>query len=302
MGLTPTEVNARSSSARRNVFSCIALSDSVLLAPGFPPISASRDNTISDGAVITVSEGQCAILTSRNRVFDLCAEAGAYAYDSAALPEPLPGELGAEAVKNLYPYPPDRSGHKLWYVNIKPVSPLPFRSARGIPFRFLLPAMKLDLDVLLLCEGSFRYQVCDPARFFADVAGPAADGFDPGKLNELLAREAETALAPVLARLSAENAVFPSRQAFCDAIAEGVKAQLESLWPERLGIRPAEVTIRTVSPDDDAGAQFFYKWLAAGEKAAPLPPEEGAPKPWYCPDCGAESTGNFCPQCGRHKP
>ena len=140
-----------------------------------------------------------------------------------------------------------------------------------------------------------------PSAFFTDVAGPVTGGFDTKELNEVLAREAETVLAPVLARLSAANAVFPSRQAFCQAIAQGVKAQLEGPWRERLGIRPTEVTIQTASPDDDA-AQFFRMWLASGERAASRPAEEGAPKPWYCPDCGAESTGNFCPQCGKRKP
>ena len=301
MGLTPTSVNPRSSSARRNIFSCDALTGDVLLAPGFPPASTARDNGISDGAVIAVSEGACAILVSRGRVFDLCAEAGAYAYDSASLPEPLPGELGAEAVKDLYPCPPDRSGHRLWYVNLRPVSPLPFRSARGIPFPIRLPEEKLDLDILLFFEGAFRYQICDPARFFTDIAGPVTEPYDSRELNELLSREAETALAPVLARLGAARAVFSSRGAFCQAIAEGVKAQLEDHWRDKRGIRLTEVTIRNVSADDSS-ARYFHRWLALGEQAAPRPAEEGAPKRWYCPDCGAESTGNFCPQCGRRKP
>ena len=126
MGLTPTVVNARSSSARRNILSCDPLSDGTLLAPGFPPVAGSRENTISDGAVITVSEGQCAILVSRGKVFDLCAEPGTYAYSGGTLPEPLPGALGEAALKNLYPYPPDAGGHRLYYVKTSPVSPLPW--------------------------------------------------------------------------------------------------------------------------------------------------------------------------------
>ena len=84
MGLMPTVVNARSSSARRSVFACDTLSDSVLLAPGFPPIAGGRENVIV-GSVIAVSENQCAILVSRGRVFDLCAEPGAYAYEAKIL-------------------------------------------------------------------------------------------------------------------------------------------------------------------------------------------------------------------------
>ncbi len=301
MGLTPTVVNARSSSARRNIFSCDALSDSVLLAPGFPPIAGGRENVIADGSVIAVSEGQCAILVSRGRVFDLCAEPGAYAYSSGTLPEPLPGALGAEALKNLYPYPPDVSGHRLFFVNLSPVSPLPFSSGRGIPFRIVIPTPGLDLDVMLRIEGSFRYQVCDPALFFTEITGPVEDRYHCGELNEILKREAETVLPPVLARISEEQTSFPSRQAFCRTVAEGVAERLADIWRERRGIRIAEVTINSVRTDGEA-SRYFESWLAAGEQASPQASEASGSKTWYCPACGAASTGNFCPQCGSRKP
>ena len=301
MGLTPTVVNARSSSARRSVFSCDTLSDSVLLAPGFPPIAGGRENVIADGSVIAVSEGQCAILVSRGRVFDLCAEPGAYAYSSGALPEPLPGALGAEALKNLYPYPPDVSGHRIFYVNLSPVSPLPFSSGRGIPFRIVIPTSGLDLDVMLRIGGSFRYQVCDPALFFTEVTGPVENPYHCGELNEVLTRETEAALPPVLARISEEQTRFPSKQAFCRAVAEGVAERLADSWRERWGIRIAEVKISSVYTDDGA-SRYFDSWLAAGEQTSPEASEASAPKAWYCPACGAASTGNFCPQCGSRKP
>ena len=299
MGWTPTVVNARSSSARRSIFSCDSLSDTVLLAPGFPPVAGSRENVIADGAVISVSEGQCAILVSRGRVFDLCAEPGSYAY-SFALPEPLPGALGEASLKNLYPYPPDAGGHRLYYVNTRPVSPLPFASGKDIPFRIVIPDAGLDLDVMLCCEGTFRYQVCDPALFFTNVTGPVTDRFDGRQLSELLAREAETGLFPALAGLSAGNAMFPSRQAFCQAIAHRVAEQAADHWRERFGLRIAELTIGSVRPDADS-SRYFDRWLAAGEQA-PRPTEPSGPKEWFCPHCGAASTGNFCPQCGRRKP
>jgi membrane protease subunit (stomatin/prohibitin family) len=301
MGLTPTVVNARSSSVRRRIFSCDSLSDSVLLAPGFPPIAGGRENVIADGSVIAVSEGQCAILVSRGRVFDLCAEPGAYAYSSGTLPEPLSGALGAEALKNLYPYPPDAGGYRLYYVKIGPVSLLSFSSGQGIPFRIVLPAAGLDLDVMLCCEGSFRYRICDPALFFADVAGPVEDCFRSRELNELLTREAETALLPVLARISADETSFPSKQAFCQAVAAGVTEQLADIWREKRGIQITELTIGSIRTDS-AASRYFDSWLTAGMQTAAQAPEVPALTAWYCPACGAASTGNFCPQGGRRKP
>ncbi len=295
MGLTPTVVSARSSSARRNIFSCDTLSDTVLLAPGFPPAAGSRSNEISDGAVITVAKGQCAILVSRGKVFDLCAEPGNYSYDMGAVPAPIPGELGPEALRNLYPYPPD-SAHKLYYVRTGDAKPLAFGNRQGLPFRIVLPEDRLDVDVILRFEGVFSYRVCDPALFFTNVTGNVTEPFDGGELNTLLRTQAETLLAPALARLAAAGTLFPSRQDFCRAIAADVTAQLEPHWRERFGLAPSGLELRYVSPDGEGG-RFFERWLAAGQRAALTP--EGA---WTCPDCGAESTGNFCPQCGRKRP
>ena len=301
MGLTPTVMNTQSSSARRNVFSCASLSDAALLAPGFPPVSGSRENELADGAVIAVEEGQCALLVSRGKVFDLCAEPGVYAYSGESLPDPKPGELGEDALKRLYPYPPDASGHRLFYVNTRPVSPLPFRSGRGIPFRITIPAFRLDLDIPLYCEGSFRYGICDPVRFFTDITGPVREPFRSGELNELLAREAETALPPVLARISAARTAFPSKQAFCQAIAQGVTEQLADSWRERRGIRIAELRIDSVRTDDGV-SRYFDAWLGAEAQAAPQSPAVPASGTWVCPECGTASAGNFCPECGRRKP
>ena len=73
MGLIETTISAASSSSRRGIFSCDALSDSVLLAVGRRPAEPSGGNLLDHGGKLKVSEGQCALLVSRGKVTDFCA-------------------------------------------------------------------------------------------------------------------------------------------------------------------------------------------------------------------------------------
>ena len=58
------------------------------------------------------------------------------------------------------------------------------------------------------------------------------------------------------------------------------------------------VTIANVYARNEEG-ELFDRWLSVGGKGTEKPAEK---KYWFCPACGAASTGNFCPQCGRKKP
>ena len=101
-----------------------------------------------------------------------------------------------------------------------------------------------------------------------------------------------------MAKLAADGRTFPHRAAFGQAIEEGMEEELSLFWPGLRGIVPDSVTIDNVYARDREG-DFFARWLAAGEKEVETRTDS---KEWFCPDCGAASTGNFCPQCGKKKP
>ncbi len=305
MGLIETTISAAASSSRRNVFSCEALSDSVLLAVGRRPAEPSGGNSIDHGGKLRTAEGQCALLVSKGKVTDFCAVPGTYTFNMRRETEPMLGPLeeqAAESWKRLSPRSGDYEPRRLYYVNLRSVPGAAFQ--REVPFHLRLPAeglrggLTLDLDVDLVCSGSFTYRVCDPILFYTNVTGNVEDRFDNGELNGLLRNEAALQLQTVLAGLAAEGRTFPHRSAFCQAIAEGIQEELQVFWPGLRGIAPDTVTISSVYAKDK-GSGFFARWLDLG--GAEAPGDEASEK-WFCPDCGAASTGNFCPQCGRRKP
>ena len=305
MGLIETTISTGSSSARRGIFSCDTISDSVLLAVGRRPAEPSGGNSIDHDGKLKVAEGQCALLVSKGKVTDFCAIPGMYTFNMRRAAEPMLGPLkeqAAETWKRLLPSSGDYEARQLYYANLRSVPGPAFEAET--PFLLSLPAegplrdISLHVDVNLVCSGSFTYRVCDPILFYTNVTGNVKDRFDNTELNGQLRKELILQLQTVLAMLSAEGRTFPHRAAFCQAIAEGIERELDVFWPGLRGIALDTVTISNVSAQDKEG-EYLARWLAVGGKAEEKSAE---PKRWFCPDCGTASTGNFCPQCGRKKP
>ena len=305
MGLIETTISAASSSSRRGIFSCDALSDSVLLAVGRRPAEPYGGNYIDHDGKLRVSEGQCAILVSKGKVTDFCAIPGAYTFNMRRRTEPMLGPLeeqAAETWKRLNLPSGDYEARRLYYVNLCSVPGPAFEAET--PFLLRLPAegplggLELHADVNLVCSGSFTYRVCDPILFYTNVTGNVEDRFVSTELNENLRKEVVLQLRVALAKLAEEGVTFPHRRAFRQAIAEGIQRELEVFWPGLRGITLDTVTIANVYARNEEG-ELFDRWLSVGGKDAETPAEK---KNWFCPACGAASTGNFCPQCGRKKP
>ena len=124
MGLIETTISAASSSSRRGIFSCDALSDSVLLAVGRRPAEPYGGNYIDHEGKLKVREGQCAILVSKGKVTDFCAIPGAYTFNMRRRTEPMLGPLteqAAETWKRLNPPSGDYEARRLYYVNLRSV-------------------------------------------------------------------------------------------------------------------------------------------------------------------------------------
>ena len=81
----------------KEYFYCSALPAEVLAVKGQKKVSGrssnrhGTENVITDGSIVAVAEGQCALIVEQGKVVDLCAEPGEYTYSTGTQPSLLRG-------------------------------------------------------------------------------------------------------------------------------------------------------------------------------------------------------------------
>ena len=131
----------------KEFFYCDSLDKDALVAKGQKRVgsrssnTSGTDNIITSGSVITVSDGQCMIIVEQGRVVEICAEPGAFTYDSATEPTVFGGDLASDLVavlKNMgkrFTFGGDaQKDQRIYYFNTNEIMVNKFGTAQSILF------------------------------------------------------------------------------------------------------------------------------------------------------------------------
>ena len=83
----------------KEYFYCEAMPADLLATRGWKRQSGrsantkGSDNIISNGSIVAVADGQCAMIVEQGKVVDMCAEPGEYTYDTGSAPSLFSGDL-----------------------------------------------------------------------------------------------------------------------------------------------------------------------------------------------------------------
>ena len=83
----------------KEYFYCEAMPADLLATRGWKRQSGrsantkGNDNIISNGSIVAVADGQCAMIVEQGKVVDMCAEPGEYTYDTGSAPTLFSGDL-----------------------------------------------------------------------------------------------------------------------------------------------------------------------------------------------------------------
>lgn len=240
MGLIKAAMSAVSSTLAdswRDHFFCDSISSDILASRAFKRTNGKSsntkgsDNVISNGSIIEVNEGQCALIVDGGKVAEVCAEPGEFVYDQSTEPSIFYGNLGDSIVKTFkeigkrFSFGGDAPvNQRVYYINTKEVTGNLYGTASPVPFRVLDKNIGLDVDVSIRCNGEYSYRITNPVLFYSNVCGNFTDTYPKRTMDSILKSEIVTALQPALGKIS-DQGVRPSNLPahtleICDALNE----------------------------------------------------------------------------------
>lgn len=263
MGLLKAGIGALSgvlADSWRDYFYTDAFSDGILAVKarkrvdGKSSNTKGSDNIITNGSIISVNDGQCALVVDGGKVAEVCAEPGEFVYDSSTQPSIFSGNLG-DSIKATFSEIGKRftfggqaaTDQRVYYINTKEVMNNRYGTATPIPFRVVDRNIGLDVDVELRCNGEYSYRISNPVLFYTNVCANFTDTFPASKIDSMLKSEIVTALQPALGKIS-DQGVRPSSlpshtMEICDALSE----ILSKKWGDLRGITLSSFNLNPVS-------------------------------------------------------
>lgn len=249
----------------RDYFFCDAM-DSVTLAVrgtkkvgGKSSNTKGSDNVISNGSIINVNEGQCALIVDGGKVAEVCAEPGEFVYDSSTEPSIFYGDLGDSIMATFKEIgkrftfggsaPVDQ---RVYFINTKEIVDNLYGTASPIPFRVVDKNIGLDIDVSLRCNGQYSYRITNPVLFYTNVCGNFSGKYNKSGIDSAMKSEIVTALQPALGKFSAEGVRPSALPAHAMAICDALNEQLSEKWGKLRGITIASFNMNPPSlPTED---------------------------------------------------
>lgn len=246
----------------KEYFYCDALSADVICQKaskktrGFG--NRGNDNIITQGSVIAVADGQCAIVVEQGQVLDICAEPGEYRFDSAAQTCLFTGSLGegirntiAEVGKRITFGGAPSTDQRIYYFNTKELTGLKYGTASPVPFRVVDMRAGIDMDISIKAFGEYSIRVVNPVLFYTNVCANTPDRYCVSQIEGQLRSELLTALQPAFAAISEKGIRYSSLPAHTSELADLLNDVLSRKWKDLRGIEIVSFGMNSIKADEE---------------------------------------------------
>lgn len=244
----------------KEYFCCESLDADVLVAKGVKKVSGRSsnkkgdDNIITDGSNIVVADGQCMIVVENGKILDVCAEPGAFTYNTSLSPSIFGGSLlegldgiAREAWERFQFGGSVGKDQRIYYFNTKEIPGNKYGTPNPVPFRVVDTNIGLDVDISLRCNGEFSYRIINPMLFYTNVCGNVSNVYMRSEIDSMLKAELLTALQPAFARISDMGIRYSSIPGHTMEIADTLNQILSKKWTELRGIQIFSFGVNSVT-------------------------------------------------------
>ncbi len=255
----------------KEYFYCDSLSESTLVAKGQKRTKGNNkgsDNIITNGSTIVVNDGQCMIIVDQGKVVELCADPGAFTYDTSSEPSIFSGTLG-QSIKDTFKVLGKRityggdvaNDQRIYYFNLKEIMNNKYGTANPVPFRVVDNNIGLDVDIAIRCSGEYSYKITDPILFYTNVCGNVTQAYDRSQIDAQLKSELLTALQPAFAKISEMGIRYSAVPGHTKELGDALNEELSDKWSKLRGIRIVSFGVSTLkaSEEDEAMIKELQK-------------------------------------------
>ena len=293
----------------KEYFTCSALPADVLAVKGEKKQSgrsANRhgsENIITDGSIVAVAEGQCALIVEQGKVVDLCAEPGEYTYNTGTQPSLLSGGLAkniddafAEMGKRFAFGGQEATDQRIYYINTKELPGNKYGTPSPVPFRVVDQRAGIDMDISIRCFGEYSYRITNPILFYTNVCGNVENAYLRETLDSQLKTELLTALQPAFAKISEQGIRYSALPGHTMEMADALNEVLSAKWKNLRGIEIVSLGVSGVkaSEEDEPCSRpcsgmpptwtppgaLPILWVPRATPCGPLPPTPARARPW----------------------
>ncbi len=248
----------------KEYFYCESLSENVLAAKGQKRVSGrstntkGSDNIISNGSVIAVADGQCMLIVEQGKVVEVCAEPGAFTYDTSTEPSIFAGKLGSSILETFkvigkrFTFGGEPANdQRVYYFNTKEIIGNKYGTASPVPFRVVDNNIGLDMDIAIKCFGEYSYHIANPLLFYQSIAGNFTDIYTRDRLDSQLKSELLTALQPAFARISEMGIRYSALPGHTTEMATALNDVLSAQWRDLRGIEIVSFGVSSVKANEE---------------------------------------------------
>ena len=247
----------------KEYFYCESMSSDVLAARGWKRQSGrssnyGSDNIISNGSIIAVADGQCAMIVEQGKVVDVCAEPGEYTYDTGTEPSLFSGDL-SDSIGAVFQHIGKRftfggeapKDQRIYYFNTKELVGNKYGTPNPVPFRVVDQRAGIDIDIAIRCFGEYSYRVTNPILFYTNVCGNVEESYTRDEIDGQLKSELMTALQPAFAKISDMGIRYSALPGHTMELADALNEVLSAKWGKLRGIEIVSFGVSSVKASEE---------------------------------------------------
>lgn len=319
MGILKAAITAVSETAAdqwKEVFVCGEMGRDLLMCRAKKVTNNNGNNVITDGSVIIVGEGECAIVTESGKIVGGYDEPGEQIFHSEKSGGIFTGGVNAffKDVGRRISFGGDfHSNQQMYYINTKEIMDCSF-VAEAIPLRYRDDWAGIDIDAAVGCMGTYSFRICNPEKFYKSVTRSGSDKFLRSLVQQMNS-EIKTELSPVFKDMVTDGVRPSDIPLYAVALCDRLREIINTKWREQRGI---EICVMAMSSLRVSGGEMIKtaqrnsallsrrtESSSDSTKKTPLSAQQeiksaGISK-WRC-SCGYENSGKFCEDCGLARP